>query len=53
MTNKIDKICPTCKYGATTVNLCIRKMGELPQSNTCDFWKYFDLEKELKYNMEH
>lgn len=49
----VEKICYECKYGATSVNLCIKHMREIPSSNTCDSWRYFDLDKELKYNMEN
>ena len=49
---KIEKVCETCKYGATSVNLCIKKMSSIPSKETCDSWKYFDLDKELKFNME-
>lgn len=47
------KDCYDCKYGATSVNLCIKHMSEIPKSENCDYWKYFDLERELKWNMEN
>lgn len=49
----IEKVCENCKFGATSVNLCIKHMKEIPQANTCDYWKRFDLDKELHYNMTH
>ena len=49
---KFEKNCETCKYGATSVDLCIKKMSNIPSNNICDSWKYFDLERELKFNME-
>ena len=49
----VEKICYECRYGATSVNLCIKHMKEIPRAETCDAWKYFDLDKELHYNMTH